>query len=176
MQRFIMQSFILSLAAILALISASFAHDVTAGSLKIGQPWMRATPKGAAVGGGYLKITNTGIASDRLIGGTSEASKKLEFHNMTMSGNVMKMRPMPNGIVIKPGETVELKPGGMHIMLVGLKQPLVEGTHIKGTLVFEKAGTVDVEYEVGKIAAQSSGSMNSHPDSHTGAPMGNMNH
>jgi copper(I)-binding protein len=148
-----------------------FAHEFTVGSLKIGHPWVRATPKGASVGGGYLKITNTGTQPDRLVSGSSDAAAKFEIHEMSMDGGVMKMRMMPNGIVVKPGETVELKPGGLHVMFVNLKKPFVEGERIKGTLVFEKAGKVDVEYVVDKIAAQTSGH-----GGHSGAPMGNMKH
>jgi copper(I)-binding protein len=65
-----------------------------------------------------------------------------------MVDNVMKMRELPNGLEVKPGKSVELKPGSFHVMLMDLKQPLKEGDKVKGTLVFEKAGTVNVEYTV----------------------------
>jgi hypothetical protein len=137
------------LAAILALaVNTASAHEYKAGSIEIKHPWARATPKGATVAGGYMKLINTGTTPDRLIGGTNSDSEKFEMHEMSMEGSVMKMRPLPNGIEIKPGETVELKPGGYHLMFVGLKQPFEKGKRVKGTLQFEKAGTVEVEYAV----------------------------
>ena len=133
------------------------AEDVTAGSLKISAPWARATPKGASVGGGYMKITNTGNAPDRLVGGSTDVSDRFEIHEMSMDNGVMKMRAVGKGIEIKPGQTVEFKPGGYHVMFVGLKQPLTQGQPIKATLVFEKAGKVDVTFAVEGIGAQTGG-------------------
>jgi hypothetical protein len=72
---------------------------------------------------------------------------------MTMVNGVMQMRPLKDGLELKPGETVQLKPGGEHVMMTGLKQPLKQGDHIKGTLSFEKAGKVDIEYDVKAIGA-----------------------
>lgn len=129
------------------------AADAQVGDLKLTAPWARATPKGAQVGGGYLSITNTGNAADRLIGGSTEVSAKFEVHEMSMSGGVMKMRSLAAGLEIKPGETVELKPGGYHVMFVGLKQPLMQGQPFKATLVFEKAGRVEVSFDVRSIGA-----------------------
>ena len=136
---------------VLVLLDTASAHDYTVGPLKIDHPWTRATPKGAAVAGGYLKITNTGSAPDRLIGGTVAVAGRFEMHEMAVVGGVMKMRPLPAGLEIKPGETVELKPGSFHLMFTELKQPVVQGKRVKGTLVFEKAGTVEVEYAVEAI-------------------------
>ena len=136
-------------------VSPGIAGDVQVGALKITAAWARATPKGASIGGGYLTITNTGTAPDRLLGGSSDVSKNLELHEMKTEKGVMKMRPLANGIEIKPGQTVELKPGGEHIMFVGLNRPLTKGEHIKGTLNFEKAGKVDVDFSVAGIGAQS---------------------
>lgn len=126
----------------------AFAHDYKIGDLKIDHPWARATPGGARVGGGFMKITNTGTQPDRLIGGTALVSNVFEIHEMKMEGNVMKMRALEKGLEIKPGETVELKPGGLHVMFIDLKSPLKEGEKVKGTLVFERAGTVEVEYKI----------------------------
>jgi copper(I)-binding protein len=137
------------------------AQDITAGSLKISAPWIRATPKGASVGGGYMTIANSGNAGDRLVGGTSDVSNRLEIHEMSMEGGVMKMRPV-RGLDIKPGQTVELKPGGYHVMFVGLKQPLEQGQHVKATLRFEKAGDVAVDFTVKGIGAQDGGSTKAH--------------
>ena len=149
-----MKTLSIIVAAALALAAtAASAHEFKVGSLEIDHPWARATPKGASVGGGYLKITNKGTEPDRLVGGSSPVAGKFEIHEMAMDGGVMKMRPLPDGVEIKPGQTVEFKPGGFHIMMVGLKQPLEAGKMVKGTLVFEKAGTVDIEYKVEPIGA-----------------------
>ena len=142
------------LAAILAVTAnAASAHEYKAGSLEIKHPWSRATPKGATVAGGYMKIINTGATPDRLIGGSSEAAPKFEIHEMSMQGGVMKMRQLPNGIELKPGQTVELKPGGYHLMFVGITAPFEQGKRVKGTLEFEKAGKIEVEYAVEAIGS-----------------------
>ena len=145
------------IAAVLAAWAAmpAQAEDVTVGSLRISAPWARATPKGADVGGGYMKITNTGTAPDRLVGGSTDLSSRFEVHEMTMENGVMKMRPVAGGIEIKPGQTVELNPGGYHVMFVGLKQQLKQGEHFKAVLEFAKAGKVDVNFSVAGIGAQS---------------------
>jgi copper(I)-binding protein len=125
------------------------------GALVIAAPWTRATPGGAQVGGAYLKITNTGTDTDRLIGGSLPTAAAVEVHEMSMTDGVMKMRKLDKGLEIAPGKTVELKPGGYHIMFTGLREGLKQGQPVKGTLVFEKAGTVEVEYRVAPIGAQS---------------------
>ena len=128
--------------------SAAAAATFKVGPLVVEAPWARATPGGAKVGGGYLKITNTGSKPDRLTGGSVPFAKSVEVHEMAMTGDVMKMRRLENGLEIKPGETVELKPGGNHLMFMGLTAGLKDGQQVKGTLVFEKAGSVDVTYNV----------------------------
>lgn len=127
---------------------SSLAHDYKIGDLKIVHPWARATPGGAKVGGGFMTITNNGTLPDRLIGGTALVSNNFEVHEMKMEGNVMKMRALDKGLEIKPGQTVELKPGSYHVMFIDLKSPLKEGETVKGTLVFERAGTIEVEYKI----------------------------
>ncbi|HMA58166.1 MAG TPA: copper chaperone PCu(A)C [Pseudolabrys sp.] len=134
------------------------ADDVTIGGLKISAAWSRATPKGAAVGGGYFTLTNTGSVPDRLIGGASDISSRFEIHEMSMDKGVMRMRPITSGIEIKPGQTVRFEPTGYHIMFVGLKQPLKQGEHFKTTLQFEKAGSVLVDFTVESIGARAGGS------------------
>jgi copper(I)-binding protein len=138
-----------------ALAMPAQAQDVAIGSIKISNPWARATPKGASVGGGYMKITNTGTTPDRLVGGTTGVANQFEIHEMSMDNGVMKMRLLPNGIEIQPGQTVTLAPGGYHVMLMGLKEQLKQGDRFKATLEFAKAGKVDVEFMVEGIATQS---------------------
>jgi len=135
-------------AAIALAAPAAIAHDYKAGAIEIDHPWARATPRGASVAAGYFKLTNTGSTPDRLVGGTSEAAGRVEIHEMTMADGVMRMRPLKDGLELKPGETVELKSSSFHLMMVGLKQQLQQGQRIKGTLIFEKAGPVNIEYVV----------------------------
>jgi periplasmic copper chaperone A len=129
------------------------------GDLSIEAPWARATPAGAKVGGAYLKVSNRGTQPDRLLGGSLTGASAVEVHEMSMSNNVMKMRHLKDGLEIKPGQTVELKPGGYHLMLTGLSEGLKQGDKVKGSLTFERAGTVEVEFAVAPIGAQSSGPM-----------------
>jgi len=144
------------LAAMLSVLAGvAAAQTTTAGSIEISNAWARATPKGAQVGGAYMTITNKGSAPDRLVGGSSSVADRFEVHSMVMDGGVAKMRPVDGGLEIKPGETVELKPGGFHVMLTGLKQPLHKGQKVKATLEFEKAGKVEVEYTVEALGAAS---------------------
>lgn len=119
-----------------------------AGALVVESPWSRETPGGAKVGGGYMRIINGGTEPDRLVGGTMPLAARFELHEVSMHGDTARMRLLERGLEIPPGKTVELKPGGSHAMFVGLKQPLKAGDTLKGTLVFEKAGTVAVEYTV----------------------------
>lgn len=150
-----MNTKILMLAAALAVSAGTAAAQdaVKIGSIEISRPWARATPKGASVSAGYLKITNTGSDSDRLVGGSSDISGRVEVHEMTMADGVMRMRPVTNGLEIKPGQSVELKPSSYHLMFVGLKRPLQRGEKIKGILKFEKAGSADVEFSVEPVGS-----------------------
>jgi copper(I)-binding protein len=127
---------------------AAVAHDYTLGAIKIGHPWARATPKGAKVGGAYMTLTNTGTEPDRLTAGTAAIAGKVELHEVTEAGGVTKMRALPKGLEIKPGETVKLEPGSFHVMLIDLKEPLAKGAKFMGTLMFEKAGRIEVEFRI----------------------------
>jgi len=109
-----------------------------------------------------MRIVNRGAEPDRLIGGTTNVAGRFELHESSNVDGVARMAPLANGLVIRPGESVELKPGGTHAMLSDLKRPLKEGDVISGTLVFEKAGRVPVEYRVGGIGAQSAAGQHHH--------------
>ncbi len=146
-------SFMIAVAVAALIAAPAQAKDFTVGALKISAPWSRATPKGASVGGGYMTITNTGSAPDRLIGGSADIAGRFEVHEMKMENGVMKMRLVKGGIEIKPGQTVTLDPNGYHVMLVGLKHQLMRGQHFKGTLEFAKAGKVEVDFSVAGIGA-----------------------
>lgn len=148
--------------AALALGGTAIAQDYTAGPLKIEQPWTRATPAGAKVAGGYVAVTNTGSASDRLLGGSAEIAGKVEIHEMAVNNGVMTMRGLPEGVELKPGAKLELKPGGYHIMFMDLKRQLKEGEKVKGTLTFEKAGAVPVEFSVQSVGARAPAEAHKH--------------
>jgi copper(I)-binding protein len=126
------------------------------GDLTVTSPWTRATPGGAKIASGYLKITNNGASADRFVGVKSDTSDRVEIHEMSMSNGVMKMRPLTNGLEIKPSETVELKSGGYHLMFMDLKQPLKPGDTLKATLQFEKAGPLQVSFKVNALGATGS--------------------
>jgi copper(I)-binding protein len=130
-----------------------------AGDLTVEAPWIRATPRSAKEAAAYLKITNAGKEPDRLVGGTIEGAKGFGLHEMSMAGDVMKMRALPDGIEIKPGETVELKPGGFHVMATGLRGGFSKGETVKGSLKFAKGGTVEIQYQVSAVGASSPMSM-----------------
>jgi len=145
-------------ALLLSLVATSpSAHDHKLGPLVIEHPWSRATPKGASVAGGYLKITNTGAAPDRLLGGSAEIARRFEIHEMRMDGGVMQMRELPNGLEIPPGATVELKPGSFHVMMMGLSKGAAGGERVKASLTFEKAGKIDIEFAVEAVGGAPAG-------------------
>jgi copper(I)-binding protein len=138
----------LVLVAGLVLGASGQAADTKAGELNIAGPYARATVPGQPAGAAYVTIENTGRSTDKLVGATSPIAKSVEIHSMSMDGNVMKMREVPN-IELKPSATVEMKPGqGNHLMLVGLNKPLKAGDSFPLTLTFEKAGKVDVSVKV----------------------------
>jgi copper(I)-binding protein len=143
----------ISFVTISALSGAASALDYKVGSIEVDNPWSRAVPKGAKVAAGYMTIKNTGTETDRLVSGSTPVAGKFELHEMSMDNGVMKMRPLPSGLEIKPGATVELKPGSFHIMMMDLKQPIQRGKPFKASLMFEKAGAVDVDFAVEAVGA-----------------------
>lgn len=163
------KSVVIALSLALLAPSATLAADVTAGSLSIQRPWTRATPPGAKVAGGFMTITNTGKEADKLIGGSLPFAGRTEVHEMSMDGGIMKMRELAGGLEIKPGQSVVLKPGSFHVMFMDLTTPLAQGAPLKGTLKFEKAGSVDVAYEVAPLGAKG-------PDEKAGMASGTGGH
>ena len=129
---------------------------VIIGDLQISAAFSRATLPNAPVGAGYLTILNTGPTDDVLLSAASPVAGVVQLHEMKMEGDVMKMAELPDGIVIPAGSTITLQPSGLHIMLMDLKQPLVEGTSFPVALTFKTAGTVEVQLAVGAINADGS--------------------
>ncbi len=123
----------------------------------IQSPWARASigRNGAA----FLTVVNMGKTDDKLVDVMSDVAKRVELHTHKMDGNIMRMRPI-DAIRIPAGQTVTLKPGGHHVMLMGLSGKLKEGGEFSLTLVFEKAGKMQVSVKVGKMGAM--GAMPNH--------------
>jgi periplasmic copper chaperone A len=138
-------------------MTAARAADYDVGSIHISQPWARATPKGATSAAAYMTVTNNGKTPDRVNCVSSDASAECQIHSMTMDNGVMVMRPVEGGLEIKPGETVTLKPGGFHMMLLNLKHSLEQGNSLQATLKFDSAGTVQVDYPIAAIGAAAPG-------------------
>lgn len=141
------------------------AADFTAGELRIEQPWARASAtKTAKAGAAYFTVVNLGTEPDRLIGAATPLAKKAGLHNVVMDQGVMKMLPVA-AIEVSPGEPAVLRPGGLHVMLMGLRAPLVEGEHFPLTLTFERAGSVEVRIMIQGPAAMQPGMMHQHRQS-----------
>lgn len=128
------------------------AHEYALKSLRIDHPFARATPPGAKTGGVFVTVENTGTQSDRLIGVSSPVAGGADLHEMKVDAGVMKMRGVA-ALEVKPGETLELKPGGYHVMLSELRQPLKLGDKFPLTLRFENAGAVEVSVWVEDMGA-----------------------
>jgi hypothetical protein len=135
-------------AASLVSITTGHAHETKIGNLTIEHAWSRQSPMGGSVAAGFMIITNAGSEDDRLVKATASISTNVQIHDMKMEGDVMKMVELPEGVVIPAGATVELKPRSLHIMFMDVTTPAKEGDIITGTLVFERAGTAEIEYEV----------------------------
>jgi periplasmic copper chaperone A len=118
------------------------------GDLHIEAPWVRATPPGASVSGGFLVIRNRGDRDDRLVSATSSAVTRVEMHEMRHEDGMMKMRPLRDGIAIPAGSEVTLQPGGYHLMMIEPKQPFAGGDVVVASLHFEHAGDVEVAFRV----------------------------
>lgn len=145
--------------AIATALLISAAAMAQTGSVEVTDAWARATPRGAENGAVYLTMRSA--AADRLTGLTTPIAEKAELHSMTMDGGIMRMTELA-AVDLPAGRAVTLKPGALHIMLVGLKQPLQPGQSIPLTLQFENAGIRDVAVAVGKIGAAG-------PQSHAGS-------
>jgi periplasmic copper chaperone A len=132
--------------------AVAIAQEARAGDLAVQQPWTRAAGQGAT-GGGFLSISNRGAAADRLLSASSPAARAMELHTMVRDGDVMRMRPV-EAIEVPAGQTVTLRPGSLHMMLIGLSQPLRQGETVPVTLRFERAGEVRVDLSVQAAGAR----------------------
>lgn len=148
------KSMAMAAAVSLAALAAQ-ADDYTVGDLTVSKAWTRATPPKAKAGGGFVEIVNAGSEADRLVSAGSGVAAKVELHDMSVTDGIMKMREMENGIDIPAGATVSLKPGGLHIMFMGLTEGFEEGGTVPVVLTFEKAGDVEIALPVAKMGAKS---------------------
>lgn len=153
----LLRAFVFAAFAATILAVPARADDIKVGDLVISQAWSRATPNGAKIAGGYLTIENKGSAPDRLIGGAGDIAGRVEIHEMAMKDGVMTMRPLDSGLTIEPGKTVKLAPGGYHLMMFDLKEPLKQGDKVPVALEFEKAGKVSLSLDVQGVGAQAPG-------------------
>ncbi|MFQ5973505.1 MAG: copper chaperone PCu(A)C [Alphaproteobacteria bacterium] len=128
------------------------AEEVVVGDIHIDSAWSRATASSAPAGAAYMVLTNHGGEVDRLVAVSSPAAERAQLHTHLMEGGVMKMRPV-EAIEVAPGTPSVLEPGGLHVMLIGLRAPLHEGDRFPLTLTFEQAGEVEIE-----VVVQSAGS------------------
>jgi periplasmic copper chaperone A len=156
---------VFALAAILA-GGAAEGHELKAGKLVIVHTWVRATPPGGTVTAGYGKITNTGPDADRLIGASLNGAVRSEIHSTTVRAGFVKTGPSRDGILIPAGQTVELKPGSLHITFGGLSSPLEQDIYVDGSLTFQKAGKIAIEFFVEPMEPTApSGNSHDHPKS-----------
>ena len=140
--------FLSTMLIMLALTSGSQAAD----TLQFSNAWIRATAPNAQVAGAFLRIENTGSKPDRLLSASTDIAERVEIHEMKMSGDVMQMREITDGLAVPAGQTLALKPGSYHLMLIAPKQPLLEGQKINIELMFETAGRKSVVFEVHRQA------------------------
>jgi copper(I)-binding protein len=152
-----MRHSLFTFALALALSAApALAQEFRAGDIVVEKPWARATPKGAEVGSGYLAIQNKGATPDRLTGGTADFGA-VEIHQMSSVNGVSQMRELKDGLSIPANGSVAFSPGGYHLMFTHLTHPLTKGESVKATLNFERAGAVEVEFNVMRIGASGTG-------------------
>jgi protein SCO1/2 len=143
-------------------IAALAACSAPAGPSKVtvADLWCRAAPVGAPAGGCY--VTLTASADDRLVAVETTAADHGEIHTMDMDGGVMRMRPLKDGIELPAGEAVALKPGGMHLMVIGPKAPLAAGGSVPLTLKFAKAAPITLSAPIREVGAATGGAMEHH--------------
>jgi len=147
-----MAHLITALLVALCLGGEPHAQTSAASMVVVQQPWARATPGGAKTGAAYMTLINNGASADRLLSATTPLADQVQFHKETEDNGVSRMREARN-VELEPGAKITFKPGEMHMMLVGLKQPLIEEQALPLTLQFERAGNIDVTMPIEKLGA-----------------------
>jgi periplasmic copper chaperone A len=118
-------------------------------------PWMRATAPSAPVAAGYLAVRNDGDSQDRLLSIYSPAAREVQIHEVRHEDGISRMRQLSDALPLAAGTTLTMQPGGLHLMFIGPTQPIVEGARVPATLQFERAGAVQVEFQVRGMGAMS---------------------
>jgi len=143
----------LAAALLLALSLSNQTHAQTStNTITVEQAWARATPRGALTGAAYMMLINKGASADRLLSATTPVADQIQFHKQTEDNGMSRMREI-HSVELSPGGKTIFKPGDMHMMIVGIKQPLKEGQTFPLTLQFEKAGKIDVTVPIEKVGA-----------------------
>ena len=137
--------------ALMAFATSIQAQDAKVGAIKIENAYVRATAPGQPAAGAFMKIDNSG-AADQLVSASSPAAGEVQLHQMSMEGNVMKMGQVKD-IAVPANGSVDLKPGGYHIMLMNIKAPLKAGETVPVKLKFAKAGEVEVKLPVNAVGS-----------------------
>lgn len=154
---FLQSRILVPMAAFAALGTSALAQANQSEGLAVHHAWSRETAAGQSVGGGFMTIANRGAAADRLLSGTSPVAAEVQLHTMTMDGGIMRMRRVEGGIAVPARGTLELKPGSYHIMFMELKTPFAKDAKVPMTLVFEKAGSIDIQLDVQAMGAMPQG-------------------
>jgi copper(I)-binding protein len=128
-------------------VTPAAAHAYEKGDIQVRHPWSRATPPGAATAAGYLEIRNSGREPDRLLGASTPAAERVELHVTVREGDVVRMREIAH-LEVPARQRVTLRPGGPHLMIIGLKKPFARGERVPVNLRFERAGELQVMIEV----------------------------
>lgn len=138
-----------TLLALIVATTSAMAHDYAMGGIHVAHPWSLALPDVARNGAAYMEISNRGEHVDRLTGASSSIARRVSLHSHTVNDGVLRMRPI-EAIEVEPGTSSVLAPGGLHIMLMELKEPLIAGKSFPLTLTFENAGKIELEILVVK--------------------------
>ncbi|KRD34597.1 hypothetical protein ASE35_07555 [Lysobacter sp. Root916] len=146
----------LALAALLAtgLLAGWVGEGQPVGALRVADAWSRATPPGAGVAVGFMRVINAGKRDDRLLEVSSDAAERVEIHEVSHDGGVMRMRQLRDGLPLAAGATVRLQPGGYHLMFIAPKRPFKQGDTVSARLRFEHAGSATVRFQVRALGAK----------------------
>lgn len=148
------------------LATAASADESSQGTLNFENFTIRATTANAGATAAYGVIHNHGHQADRLIGAKADFAAKVEIHEMVLDQDVMRMRALEGGLMIGAQERAELKKGGLHLMLMGLREPIQMGGIYEIELIFEQAGSLMIEAETISLREKKSHDHQSHDKEH----------
>lgn len=141
--------FLIALALLAALPACGqVEHHPTADAIVVTLPWSREIPPNAPVAAGFMSIENRGDGDDRLVAVRSDAAERVEIHEVRHEDGMARMRQLVDGLPLPAGATVELRPGGYHLMFIAPREGFTAGKRVRATLVFAEAGELEVEFDV----------------------------